>query len=193
MFETTTTHTDLLSMLELNHLRLEAINLYDRCLAEGNLLPLERFIEQQLAYDPPQIQLLTDIANDLQQRLLTLKAYHFDIRQKIVVMFEEMYRLDVTHLMPADRLDDYHLLQPERVLMYVIEQGVSIQEDERMVLLEVLRASRETAGRLYEDVLLTEKLHDMILDWIYALTVNSARAGWQIFEWSVKSDSKHIH
>src|SRR5512138_1553438 len=104
MFETTP-HTDLLSMLEINHLRLEAINLYDRCLAEGNLVPLEKFIEQQLAYDPPQIQLLSDIANDLQQRLLTLKAYHFDIRQKIVVMFDEMYHIDVTDMMPADKLD----------------------------------------------------------------------------------------
>lgn len=192
MFETTS-HSDLFSLLEINHIRLEAINLYDRCLAEGNLSPLEKFIEQQLAYDPPQIQLLTEIANDLQQRLLTLQAYHFDIRQKIVGMFDEMYHIDVTGIMPAEKLDTYHLLQPERVLMYAIEQGVPIEEDERLVLLEVLRAARDTATHLHRDILVTEKLHDMILDWIYALTVHFARAGWQTFEWVGKPDPKHIH
>jgi hypothetical protein len=192
MFETTTS-SDLLSILEINHLRLEAINLYDRCLAEGNLTPLEKFIELQLTYDPPQIQLLGDIANDLQQRLLTLKAYHFDVRHRIVNMFEEMYKVDVTHLMPADQLEIFHFVQPNTVMLYLVEQSIALIEDERLVVLEVLRAACDTAGQLHADIQATEKLHDMILDWIYALGINFVRAGWQVLDWTSKPDATHIH
>jgi hypothetical protein len=184
---------DFLSLVEINHLRREAIDLYDHCLAEGNPARLIKFIEQQLTYDPPQIQLLSDIANDIQQRLLTLNAYHFDVRQKVVNIFEEIYRVDITPLMPADLLETYHLIEPEQVVAYTREQGVELEEEEEIILTEMVRASRDMAGHLQRDILLTERLHDMILDWIYALSAAFARAGWQLLDWASNPGEQFVH
>src|SRR5262245_34621958 len=104
----------LFAMAELNQLRAHALDLFDRCLAEGNAAPIVACVERMLAGEPPQLQLLREFADDLQQRLLSLRAYQFDVRKNVVQTLAQDYGVDITPLAPANALDHYHLLDPQR-------------------------------------------------------------------------------
>ena len=69
-------------MAEQDYLRVEAMDLFERCLTEGNPLHLMNFIQEHIAQDPPHLTLLQDIADDLQQRLIALRKYHLDIHER---------------------------------------------------------------------------------------------------------------
>ena len=63
-------------------LRLEALDLFDRSLAEGKPEILERFLERQIAQEAPSLELLSQVAEDVHQRLLALRQRHFDVREQ---------------------------------------------------------------------------------------------------------------
>jgi hypothetical protein len=57
----------------LQHLRLEAMQALERCIAETEVQIMESFLEAQLILEPPPIELLREIAEDVQGRLYYLK------------------------------------------------------------------------------------------------------------------------
>src|SRR5512140_3663574 len=95
----------LLAMAELSQLRAQALDLFDRCLVEGNTAPIIAFVERQVTNDPPQLQLLRDCSEDIQNRLLSLRAYHYDVRKNVVMTFSQDYGVDISTMMPANELD----------------------------------------------------------------------------------------
>lgn len=178
MHEITNNKPEMLSVVQQNYLRLEALDLFDRGLTEGNTTLIVNFIEKQLSYNPPRVTLLLDIAEDLHQRLFSLREYQFDIRAKMVNVFQSAYQVDVTAFMPADALHTYHLVQPMVVVDYVLQQGISLDSDEREILEHTLQASQEAAEHLQHDIFLTEKLHSMIQDWLTAFSATFVRTQW---------------
>ena len=94
----------LFSLATFQTLRLEALDLFDRSLAESKAEILERFLEQQVAKDPPPLELLSQIAEDIHQRLLALHQRHFDARDQIRRTFLHQYGLDLTPFLPTDPL-----------------------------------------------------------------------------------------
>src|SRR5690349_19329403 len=106
------------AMAEFNQLRAQAFDLFDRCLAENNPAPIVSFIEKQVTNDPPHLPLLRDFADGLHQRLLSLRVYHFDVRNNVIKAFTDDYRVDITPLLPANATSQYHELNIQQVVSY---------------------------------------------------------------------------
>jgi hypothetical protein len=167
----------LLAMAELAQLRTLALDLFDRCLAEGNTAPIIAFVERQLASDPPHLQLLREFAEDLQLRLLSLRSYHYDVRNNVVRTFEG-YGVDITSLAPPNALERYHQIDAKQVIAYAIEHSAALSTQDTLLLGKLLEASIKTAARLSSDIRLTTELQNMVLDWFDALSSTVGRRFW---------------
>jgi len=165
-------------LAETNQLRMEAMSLFEECLTNGDGKPLVGFIEQQLIQDPPPLQLLRDLADDLQQRLLSLREYHFDVRERVVKTLAEDYDVDITSLTPPSQVDLYHKLTLPRIQAFVQSQNQSVSEQELSMLQKLIEASLEMAAQLHSDIKLTQHLHSMVLDWLRGISATSARQQW---------------
>ena len=168
----------LFSLAESSHLRIEAMQLFEQSLTKGDASAMIAFIERQLTNDPPRIQLLREIADDLQQRLLSLREYHFDVRERVVSTLSESYDVDISPLAPAALLDQYHLLALDDVCALIQECNPALTDDDVAILRKMVDASLHIAAQLHGDIQITRELHDLILDWIEALGATLARQHW---------------
>jgi hypothetical protein len=169
---------DLFSLAELNHLRLEAMRLFEDCLTSGDDGKLVEFIGQQLMHEPPRLQLLSELADDLQQRLLSLREYHFDVRDRVVRTLGENYGIDITPLTPADALENYHELSAKQVLHLIVNSGKDLDKEDTALLEKMIEASVQMAKQLNNDIQLTVRLHHLVLDWLEGMQAVIARNNW---------------
>ncbi len=170
----------LFALAESSHLRQEAMNLFEQCLTGGSEAPLITFIELQLVHEPPRLDLLHDITNDLQQRLLSLREYHFDVRDRVVRTFSESYDVDITPLTPPSQLERYHLLTTGAILDFVREKGIVLDEKDFLLLQKMVDASLRMAAQLHNDIQITTRLHQMAVDWMEGVSITVARQYWTI-------------
>lgn len=181
----------LFSIAELNYLRLEAMDLYERCLTENKTELFEAFIEQQISNTPPRTELLREVADDLHQRLLSLREYHADVRDRIIRTLREDYQVDIASLVPSARLHRYHLLKLNQILNFVQTHNSSITALDDVILRKLLEASLEVTVQLYNDILLTERLSTYISDWLSGLNATLARRLWNTGNSSEQSTEIH--
>jgi hypothetical protein len=172
------TGRSLFSLSDSNYLRLEAMELFEQCLTSGDESPFVSFIESQLVIEPPRLELLHQIADDLQQRLLSLREYHFDVRDRVVRTFAESYGVDITPLTPSSLLDQYHFLTPDGVLSFAREKGITFSEKDAVLLRKMVEASVQMAGQLYDDIQLSLRLHNLVLDWLSGMNIAVTRQHW---------------
>ena len=165
------------SFAELNYLRLEAMDLFERCLTEGQTSPLETFVEQQISQEPPRLELLREVAEDLHQRLLALRENHFDVRERVLRTVRDDFSLDLSPLIPLKALECYHRLNPDDAIRFLCEQTVLAAHDEH-ALRNALDASLGTAAQVHRDVVMTERLYDYVMDWLMGLNATMARRFW---------------
>jgi len=163
-----------------NYLRLEAMNLFEQCLTRGDDSLFVSFIESQLVREPTRLDLLREIADDLQQRLLSLREYHFDVRDRVVRTLNESYGIDITPLTPSTLLDQYHFLTPDDVLTFAREKGVTLSEKDAALLRKMVEASVQIAAQLYDDIQLTMRLHALVLDWLAGMSIAVTRQFWSV-------------
>jgi hypothetical protein len=178
---------ELFAIAEHNYLRLEAMDLFERCLTEGCPDYLIAFIEQQITEVPPRLDLLQQVAEDLHQRLLGLREYHFDVRNQVFQTLQRDFQVDLGKIAPPDALDQYHLLSSEQILRHVCEQNPRLTPQDQSLLRKVLESSLDMASQLYEDKEMTEGFLDFILDWADGLSVVVARH-YGLHSWEAKSD-----
>ena len=186
------TDFNLQNLLYLRQMREEALNLYDYCLTEGTAAPLIKFIEEQIALDPPPLLLLYEISDDIQQRILVLRENHFDVRHQVVKAVQDLYQADVSRIFPSDKLESYHLIDVNDIIGDLQGQGISITDEEMVLLVNLLRKSRDTASQLQQDIHLTEGLQMMVHDWVQALTITIARDYQPRFDDPFNTDS-YLH
>jgi hypothetical protein len=163
----------LFSLATFQTMRLEALDLFDRCLAESKPEHLERFLEQQVAQDPPPLELLSQIAEDVHQRLLTLRQQHFDARDHFRRTLQHQYGFDVSPFFPADPLE-YHRLNLDEALRFIGDRNPDIRPMVRQLLQDALA----NATRLYVEMTLAEHLYTYVMDWLMALHIVSVRGAW---------------
>jgi hypothetical protein len=168
----------LFSLAESGHLRIEAMQLFEQCLTSGDTTIMVAFIERQLLNEPPRLQLLREIADDLQQRLLSLREYHFDVRERVVSTLNESYSVDISSLTPPALPDRYHHLTADDVLTFIRQCDPQIGSSDLVILRKMIEASLQIAAQLSEDIRLTRELHNLILDWTEALSAATARHNW---------------
>jgi hypothetical protein len=151
------------SLAEINYLRLEAMELFERCLTEGRPNALEAFIEQQISRDPPLLELLREIAEDLHQRLLSLREYRSDLLDRVTRTLTDDFGLQISGFTMGDPLTEI-----EKRLEDL--SGDNLTEEEIILLRKMLDASLQTAGQLRED--------SYIVDWLNGLNATAARRFW---------------
>jgi hypothetical protein len=150
------------------------------------------FLERQLSVDVPRLDVLYDIADEMQQRLLSLREHHFDIREKVVETLQKIYHIDLATLMPPDRLETYHQINAGRVIDYIRAHGIYLAQEEKQLLVRMIEASANMATQLQEDIDLTQHLLGLLLDWLSAMTSVLIRGYWHEITWD-KSNITHIH
>jgi hypothetical protein len=168
----------LFELAEGNYLRLEAMDLFERCLTEGVPDYLLSFIEQQIAQEPPRVDLLRDVAEDLHQRLLGLREYHFDVRERVLRTLRDDFHLDLAPIAPPNALEKYHLLEAEHVVSFLRQQNPHITRQDEFALRKLVEASVEMAAQLYDDVVMTEEIFLYVMDWLDGLNATFARRFW---------------
>jgi uncharacterized protein YeaO (DUF488 family) len=181
----------LFSLSELNHLRIEAMHLFEQCLTEEDETPLVQFVEKQLAHTPPRLQLLQDLADDLQQRLLSLREYHFDVRERVVRTIWNSYRVDITPIAPPADLNQYHTLSPTNIIAFVQKNTDHLSDEDSALLQKMVEASLKTAAQLHQDIQLTNHLHQLVLDWVEGMQATIARQYWNDIANNPHHDIQH--
>jgi hypothetical protein len=168
----------LFSLAESAHLRLEAMQLFEQCLTSGDPSELIAFIERQLIQEPPRLQLLQDLSDDLQQRLLSLREYHFDVRDRVVRTLSDSYGVDITTLAPPNDLENYHHLPADDILSFVRERCTTLGDKDLILLRKLIEASLQMASQLDSDIQLTTQLHNLVSDWLGGMHATVARQHW---------------
>jgi len=166
------------SMAELNYLRLEAMDLFERCLTEGRTIFLEAFIEEQIAQEPPRLDVLRDVAEDLHQRLLSLREYHFDVMERTTRTLSDDFGLVMGAAIQAGSGEGVASLEPARVLSLVRDLNPNLSSRDETLVRRMLEMSAETAAQLREDIRMTEALFMYISDWVDGLSATIARRFW---------------
>lgn len=180
-------------LAELSYLRSEAMDLFERCLTEGTPDYLMGFIEDQIAQEPPRLDVLRELAEDLHQRLLGLREYHFDVRERVLRTLRDDFQLDLSPLAPPNALERYHQLELEGVMGYVRQHNPTLSTRDEYLLRKVVEASLEMASQLHEDVVMTEELFYCVMDWIDGLNATIARRFWMDEWWENDGDDTVIH
>lgn len=163
---------DLASLAEMNYLRLEAMDLFERCLTDGNAAYLEAFIEEQISYDPPRLEVLREVSEDLHQRLLSLREYHLDVTQRVWVTLRDDFGLD------SQNPFDHQSLSVGQFMKQLQREIPSLTHNEQVILTRMLEASLTTSNQLRGDINLTEQLYNYVLDWVDGLNATFARRFW---------------
>lgn len=166
-----------LASAHLSPLRMQAIDLFDRCLTEGNPAPIIAFIERQVVGEPPQLQLLRDFGEDLQQRLLSLRTNQFDMRVRVVQSFAD-YGVDIAPFMPANAVAHYHEIDIQHLTDYIQAHSGELTAHDKLLLVTMVRLSIRTAARLNDDIKLTADLQRLVSDWLDALSSTVGRRYW---------------
>ncbi len=159
------------SLAEINYLRLEAMELFERCLTEGRPNALEAFIEQQISREPPLLELLREIAEDLHQRLLSLRESRSDLLERVTRTLTDDFGLGASGFALGDPL-----VEIEKQLVEVDTHQLT--EEDTILLRKMLDTSLQTATQLREDIAMTERLHLYIQDWLNGLNATVARRFW---------------
>jgi hypothetical protein len=167
MIDSSTSH--LFSYGDLNTLRLEALNLFERCLRDGTPSALLRFIEHQIAKEPPPVQLLTEIAEELHRRLQTLRQLQFDLRAHTLHSLRHEFGIDLSPLFPLNGFD--HQMSVDSVFERLLPNGAP----DELALRHTLETAFEASGHVVEDILMVESLYNFLTDWTLALSVRAAR------------------
>lgn len=171
----------LFSLAAFQALRLEALDLFDRCLAERKPEYLEHFLERQIAQEVPPLELLSQIAEDVHQRLQTLRQRHFELGDQVRWKLEQQFGIDSALFIPADLLD----YSPDKLDVFLHGvgcDGVQPGDSNCHALLLALQEARETSARLRADLNMADYLYQYLMDWLLALHVVTARGAWTDLE-----------
>jgi hypothetical protein len=163
------------SLAELNYMRLEAMDLFEHCLTEGKPDALQAFIDRQISQEPPRIELLREVADDLHQRLVGLHEYYLDIWERTLTTLDSDFGLKFNLRFASSPFGNFEVEQ-------VIEQLKTVNDEfggyDEVMLRKLLDTSVEAALQLRADIAMTERLYVYICDWIDGLNATIARRFW---------------
>jgi len=165
------------SLATFQTLRLEALDLFDRSLTENKPEYLERFLELQVAQEPPPLELLSQISEDIHQRLLAIRQRHFEARDHVRRSIQREYGVDLSLFLPSDPVD-YHRVDLDEILRFVGRQYAPLSEEHYQGLSRMLQEALRSSVQIHQEITLAEQLDAYITDWLMALHLVSARGAW---------------
>lgn len=165
-----------LPMVELNALRMEAMAIYERCLAESSGASFQRFLERALVQLPPPVALLNEISDDLFQRLQTLRQTEFDLRDRLITGLQADFAVELSAVLPLRDLDHLAQIQP---LVLAAPLTALLSAVQVRAVVQSLEEARQSAARLAAQRHLTHILYDDVTTWATALHVIAVRGHWR--------------
>jgi hypothetical protein len=165
-------NADSYSFSDLNTLRIEAMSLFERCVKDGTPARLLAFIETQIAEDPPPVQLLREIADDLHRRLQSLRQLQFELRAHTLHTLRDNFGVDLAPLLPLSGFD------PQMSVDVIVGRLLLDGAPDEMSLRLTLETAFESSLRVTDDILMVEGLYEFLTDWATALGVHRARVSW---------------
>lgn len=162
-------HSESFRFGDLNALRIEAMSLFERSMKDGTPARLLAFIEEQIAKDPPPVQLLQEIADDLHRRLQSLRQLQFDLRVHILHTLRENFGIDLAPLLPLNGFDS--CLSADAILARLLPEGAP----DDLSLRHTLETTFEASRNVTDDILMVEGMYNFLIDWATALSVHNAR------------------
>lgn len=165
-----------LPMVELNALRMEAMAIYERCLAESSGASFQRFLERALVQLPPPVALLNEISDDLFQRLQTLRQTEFDLRDRLITGLQADFAVELSAVLPLRDLDHLAQIQP---LVLAAPLTALLSAVQFRAVVQSLEEARQSAARLAAQRHLTHILYDDVTTWATALHVIAVRGHWR--------------
>ncbi|MEZ4666760.1 MAG: hypothetical protein R3E39_02365 [Anaerolineae bacterium] len=185
MLDYQTAH-ELFAIAEHNNLRAEAMELYERCLTEGKAIFLEEFVHQQILSNPPRFNLLLHIAGDVQQQIITLSQSLLEIRTGLVSHVLKKYQIDLNHVEPVISTGDSTQFCPADMLDY-LRQNLSLDSVDFSSLELLFQTAHLTVEQLNDDIIMSQYLLELIVDWVDSLSIDSFRHNWPS-TWEPKSN-----
>jgi len=151
------------------------MDLFDHCLTEGKPDRLIEFIEQQISRDPPRIELLRDVADDFNRRVMGLHEDYLDVWQRTLVTLNADYGLPVDQDYACKPFNDFDV---DGLIEQLRCQDAELDQHDEALLRKMLDAALETAMQLRADIAMTERLYVYLSDWIDGLNATVARRYW---------------
>ncbi|MBI4771950.1 MAG: hypothetical protein HY784_16440 [Chloroflexi bacterium] len=166
---------DLYPLAERAYVRLEAEDLLSRCLKEDDPQPLRDLIDEVLAEERPDLDLLRGLLADLRARRVVLRERLFDTRRQVVTAFQDAWDINLAEFAPPQSLDQFHRLSPEALFAWIERAGHRLADEDRLLLYDVFSEAVGLAGELTVDLRLLDALGRYLGDWIAGLAVLAAR------------------
>lgn len=166
---------DMFPLAERVYIRMQAQDLLTRCLREDSPDALRELLDQLLAGEPPDLELLREILTDISARLSALRERRFDVRNQIVAAFRDGYGIDISSFAPQAAIEWYHDLDADSLFAYLKARGIALEPLDAAMLREVFGESVALAGDLARDIALTESLIAYLSDWLTGLAALLAR------------------
>jgi hypothetical protein len=148
-------------------------DLYERCIQLGSAETMLKFIEEQIAQNPPRTSVLRELCDELRQKLLALHEQYFESRDRVLYIIRTRFALDLNPLL-APKPEVYHQLPIDELINGIVQQKPLDKEDETR-LRRILKVSHVMAAQVYNDASITEQIHDAIDEWLRALATQNAR------------------
>lgn len=172
---TNTSSSAALWFAELRYLRSEAMALLDRCLDEGQGEPLEAFVDDQIAHEPPRLDLLWEIADELARRQSALLQSHALARDRVAQTLVDDLGLTVSTDGPSNSVDAFLVFHAE--LYGELAESAS-RPPVDSALSRKLSAALADAQRTRRALAVVRQLHAYLLDWLGGLSAVAARQSW---------------
>jgi hypothetical protein len=177
-----------LAAAEYQILRMEAVESIENCLTRGEDGEFIAFVQAQIASQPPRLNLLRDIADELSLRLLALRQHRLDVWDRVVEILLADYGIDVACHCPADASEHHVILSAEETISSV-EHGLRDSAAQDLALIRrLVQASVEMARQLSADIQLTEHVYETVVDWLMGLSSHSSRS---VLSQRTRSDRKN--
>lgn len=157
---------------DLNALRIEAMSLFEHCARDGTPARLLAFIEVQIAQEPPPVQLLREIADDLHRRLQSLRQLQFELRAHTLHTLRDQFGVDLSPLLPLNGFD------PQMSVDAIVGRLLPGGAPDEMALRHTLETAFEASLRVTDDILMVEGLYNCLIDWATALSVYTVHESW---------------
>lgn len=149
---------------DMNALRLEGMVILDRCLRERQAAAFERFLAAQLGAEPPPLQFLQELAQDVQHRLQSMRQTHFDHRDGLLRRLAEAAAAS-TPATPMPASFSRHAL--EQFGHALSDSDSPAAAELRALLEEALRIETENFAQQH----MLQQMQSTIVDWLRAFSV----------------------
>lgn len=157
---------------DFNAQRMEALYLFDYAVSAGKDEGFQAFIERCVLQEPPPIELLREIAEDVRSRVISLRHAQFEAREQLVAALRDELPSEAAALLPLlDHQPDE--LMPSTLRTLLGTRGVF---PAHKGALPRTTAALELYEHLRYRVQMSEHLNKYVADWVNGIGILAARS-----------------